>query len=201
MNIYLTTPIYYASGSPHLGHAYTTFLADCYKRYRQLRGDTVLLASGTDEHGQKIERAAAKKHIPIQSFVDARSAEFRQLWSDLNVSIDLFERTTETYHKGIVIQFWEKLKDSGDIYLGEYSGLYCIECEQYFTTGTDCPVHRIPLEKLSESSWFFRLSRYQQQLIDHLESHPEFIVPAQRRNEVLSFLRGNELRDLSISRS
>jgi methionyl-tRNA synthetase len=201
MNIYLTTPIYYASGSPHLGHAYTSLLADCYKRYRQLRGDQVLLATGTDEHGQKIERTAAKNNVDPKAFVDARSEEFRRLWSELNVSVDVFERTTAAFHKQVAVEFWERLVANGDIYRGDYSGLYCVECEQYFTTGSDCPVHKIPLGHFSESSWFFRLSRYRQPLINHIESNPEFIVPRQRRNEVLSFLRGNQLWDLSVSRS
>ncbi len=201
MNIYLTTPIYYASGSPHLGHAYTSFLADCYKRYLQLCGHDVLLTSGTDEHGQKIERTAAKQGIPTQAFVDAKSEEFRHLWTALDVSVDLFERTTGGHHKQVVIEFWQRLKASGDIYRGAYSGLYCVECEQYFTVGSECPVHKIPLESFSEKCWFFRLSRYQQALIDHIESHADFIVPQQRRNEVLSFLQKNKLRDLSVSRS
>ena len=198
---FLTTPIYYASGSPHLGHAYTTFLASCYKRYRQLRGDEVLLATGSDEHGQKIERTAKRNEVATQRFVDKISHEFRQLWSDLDIQVDLFERTTASAHIQSVLNFWYRLTASGDIYPGEYSGLYCVECEQYFTEGKTCLIHKKLLEQFSETCWFFRLSRYQDKLIDHIESHPEFILPVQRRNEVLSFLKGEALRDLSVSRS
>ncbi|MDP7577571.1 MAG: class I tRNA ligase family protein, partial [Pseudomonadales bacterium] len=150
---FLTTPIYYASGSPHLGHAYTTFLASCYKRYRQLRGDEVLLATGSDEHGQKIERTAKRNEVATQRFVDKISHEFRQLWSDLDIQVDLFERTTASAHIQSVLNFWYRLTASGDIYPGEYSGLYCVECEQYFTKGKTCPIHKKPLEQFSETCW------------------------------------------------
>ena len=201
MKQYLTTPIYYASGSPHLGHAYTTFVADCYKRYCKLRGDDVLLTSGTDEHGQKIERTAEQAEESILSFVDSRSDEFLNLWKNLDIDLDRFERTTSPTHKELVIGLWQQIGARGDIYKGHYEGLYCVGCEQYFTAGDRCPVHRKPLEKFSEESYFFRLSAYQQRLIDHIESNPEFIVPGSRRNEVLSFLKNGELHDLSISRT
>jgi methionyl-tRNA synthetase len=198
---YLTTPIYYASGSPHLGHAYTTFIADCYKRYYVARGDEVLLASGTDEHGQKIEQTSARHDESVELFVEKRSLEFSNLWESLQIDLDVFERTSSAQHKTLVIEFWQRLRESGDIYKGHYEGLYCIECEQYFTEGDHCPVHRKPLAHYSEESYFFRLSAYQQKLIDHIESHPGFIVPDSRRNEVLSFLKGTKLHDLSISRT
>jgi len=201
MNQYLTTPIYYASGAPHLGHAYTTFVADCYKRYCRLRGDNVLLTSGTDEHGQKIERAAELAGESIDSFIDTRSDEFLNLWKSLDIDLDLFERTSNPAHKELVIDIWQKIRANGDIYKGHYEGLYCVDCEQYFTTGDQCPVHRKPLENFSEESYFFRLSAYQQRLIDHIEANPGFIVPGSRRNEVLSFLKNGELHDLSISRT
>lgn len=204
MQRYFTTPIYYASGAPHLGHAYTTIVADCYKRYYQLRGDKVLLASGTDEHGQKIERAAQRANVPVKAFVDARSQEFLDLWRALGLDIDCFERTTAAAHQAIAVQFWQRLKASGDIYKGIYEGYYCVDCEQYFTdatAGDNCPVHRTPLESFGEASWFFRLSKYQSRLIEHIETHPEFIVPASRRNEVLAFLRNSTLHDLSVSRA
>ena len=201
MNQYLTTPIYYASGSPHLGHAYTTFVADCHKRYFRLRGIDVLLSSGTDEHGQKIERTASKAGQSIDSFINARSDEFVSLWRSLGIDLDLFERTTDSAHKALVIDLWHRISAAGDIYKGHYEGLYCVDCEQYFTAGAVCPVHFKPLEKFSEESYFFRLGAYQQKLIDHIDANPGFITPDSRRNEVLSFLRNGELHDLSISRT
>jgi len=201
MNKYLTTPIYYASGTPHLGHAYTTLVADCYRRYYQLIDTEVKLISGTDEHGQKIERAAQAQNSDINEFIEARSDEFKQLWEVLGIDLDAFVRTTDSKHIKRVLSFWQKIVAKGDIYLGLYEGLYCVECEQYFTTGDECPVHRKPLELFSEESYFFRLSRYQQRLIKHIEAHDEFILPLERRNEVLSLLKNSELHDLSISRT
>ncbi len=201
MNRYLTTPIYYASGAPHLGHAYTTLVADCYQRYYQLRGDDVRLVTGTDEHGQKIERIAAETGTSPRQLVDARSAEFRHLWASLGIQVDRFQRTTDALHQQVVLQLWRRLMDAGDLYRGRYEGLYCVGCEQYFTEGDVCPVHRKPLEQFSEVCWFFRLSRYADALIEHIESHPEFILPVARRNEVLAFLRASPLRDLSVSRT
>jgi|TARA_Y100000310_G_scaffold328505_1_gene396723 methionyl-tRNA synthetase len=201
MNKYLTTPIYYASGTPHLGHAYTTLVADCYRRYFRLLGHDVKLISGTDEHGQKIERAALNEGTDTAEFIQARSDEFRELWEILGIELDAFVRTTDSDHVASVLPFWKTIVAKGDIYLGQYEGLYCVECEQYFTTGDECPVHRKPLEAFSEESYFFRLSRYQSRLIEHIESHDEFILPRERRNEVLSLLKGTELHDLSISRT
>lgn len=201
MKRYLTTPIYYASGAPHPGHAYTTLVADSYKRFYRLLGDDVMLITGTDEHGQKIERAAAAAGTPVVDFVDARSGEFEALWHALDIDVDFFERTTRPAHRALATAFWQRLAAREDIYRGEYEGLYCVDCEQYFTEGDTCPVHRKPLERFSEPSWFFRLSRYRDALIRHIESHPRFILPAARRNEVLAFLNGNALRDLAISRT
>ncbi len=201
MKHYLTTPIYYASGSPHLGHAYTTFVADCYKRYYKLTGDDVLLVTGTDEHGQKIERTAQAKGESIDSFIESRSQEFLDVWQGLEIDIDVFQRTTDPSHSEWVVDLWRRIHQNGDIYKGQYEGLYCVECEQYFTEGDDCPVHRKPLEHFAEESYFFRLGAYQKKLIDHIESSEDFIVPISRRNEVLSFLKNNELHDLSISRT
>jgi len=200
MNTCITTPIYYASGAPHLGHAYTTLIADCYRRFYQLNGDRVFLLTGTDEHGQKIERVAAKAGQSPTAFVAERSEEFRRLWVDLEVEIDEFSRTTSADHVAFVLNFWDRLQKAGDLYKGNYEGLYCVDCEQYFTSGDSCPVHRTPLEEFREESWFFRLSRYQQRLITHIEDNPEFILPLARRNEVLAFLKDAELRDLSVSR-
>ena len=201
MDRYLTTPIYYASGAPHLGHLYTTLLADAYRRYFASSGDDVFVTSGTDEHGQKIERTAAAAGVDTATFVDARSHEFRTLWASLDIPISAFERTTSDVHKAGVLAFWQKLENAGDLYRGRYEGHYCIDCEQYFTEAGECPVHRRPLTWFAEDSWFFRLSRYRERLIGHIESNPGFITPDSRRNEVLSFLRNNELRDLSVSRA
>ena len=198
---YLTTPIYYASGTPHLGHAYTTLLANCYRNYHKLNHDNVKLITGTDEHGQKIERAAAANDTSPDQFAAERSREFSELWQALGLNPDAFVRTTDQQHKETVLSFWDKLLQSGDIYLGQYSGLYCVGCEQYFTSGNECPIHLKPLETLSEESYFFRLSRYQDQLIKHIETHEDFIVPRERRNEVLSLLQTNKLHDLSVSRT
>ncbi|MBD3646559.1 MAG: methionine--tRNA ligase, partial [Pseudomonadales bacterium] len=201
MKRYLTTPIYYANGAPHLGHAYTTLVADCYRRFYRLQGDDVLLISGTDEHGQKIERAAAASGIDIERFVFERSEGFQRLWAALDIEIDRFERTTDEHHKEVARAFWQRLVDNGDVYPGRYEGLYCVECEQYFTAGEFCEVHRRPLERFSEPTWFFRLSAYKERLIDHIEAHPKFILPVARRNEVLAVLKSDALNDLSISRT
>jgi methionyl-tRNA synthetase len=198
---YLTTPIYYASGTPHLGHAYTTLLANCYRNYHELNQNQVKLITGTDEHGQKIERTARANATSPAQFAADRSSEFRALWQTLGISIDGFVRTTDQRHKQTVLTFWDRLLKNGDIYLGQYSGLYCVDCEQYFSSGDDCPIHRKPLENLSEESYFFRLSRYQDQLIQHIQTHDNFILPQERRNEVLSLLKNNELHDLSVSRT
>lgn len=200
MSTYLTTPIYYASGSPHLGHAYTTFVADCYKRYLRLTGHEVYLTTGTDEHGQKIERSAAHAGQPVQAFVDQRSRGFSDLWQALDIDVDYFARTSSQDHHAFVTSFWQRLAAAGDLYKGQYQGSYCVDCEQYYTDLDACPVHERALEIFTEPSWFFRLSRYQEKLIHLLESQPDFITPAARRNEVLAFLRSGPLRDLSVSR-
>lgn len=201
MNRYLTTPIYYASGAPHLGHAYTTLVADCYKRFYLLSGENVILTTGTDEHGQKIWRSAQGRGVPVEGFVSEHSQKFQQLWRALKIDVDRFERTTSENHLRFVQAFWQRLVENGDIYLDKYEGLYCVDCEQYFTEGEICPIHRKPLDEYSESTYFFRLSRYRNQLIQHIETHNGFILPIERRNEVLAFLKGNELKDLSISRT
>jgi len=201
MKRYLTTPIYYASGAPHLGHSYTTFLADCFKRWYRLLGDDVLLITGTDEHGQKIERSALARGVPVEDFVEARSRDFRRLWRELDIDIDRFQRTTSEAHKKVAKDVWRRLQANGDIYAGRYEGLYCVDCEQYFTGGDECTVHRRPLETFSEPSWFFRLGAYRDRLIAHIRAHPDFIRPRERRNEVMSLLEGNVLNDLSISRT
>jgi methionyl-tRNA synthetase len=201
MKKYITTPIYYASGSPHLGHTYTTLVATCLRRYAEMADHEVLLASGTDEHGQKIEQTAARAGVPLLKFVEDRSNEFASLWKSLALPVDLFARTTEEHHQSVAVDLWQRMSANGDIDKGHYEGLYCVECEQYFTSGEICPIHRVPLQQFAEESYFFRLSAYQQRLIDHIRSHQSFIVPPARRNEVLALLTENTLRDLSISRT
>ena len=201
MKKYSTTPVCYASGSPHLGHTYTTLVATCLRRYAEIADHEVILASGTDEHGQKIERAATRAGVSLLQFVDERSKKFASLWQSLALPVDLFTRTTQAHHQIVAVDLWQRMSANGDIYKGHYEGLYCGECEQYFTSGEICPTHRVPLQKFAEESYFFRLSAYQQRLIDHIKGHQNFIVPLARRNEVLALLTENTLRDLSISRT
>ncbi|MCC6749692.1 MAG: methionine--tRNA ligase [Deltaproteobacteria bacterium] len=201
---YVTTPIYYVNDVPHIGHAYTTIVADVLARYHRARGRRVFFLTGTDEHGQKIERAAEAAGLSPAAFVEQVMARFRRAWQVLNISNDDFLRTTEPRHRKVVEQLWQRMADKGDIYRGEYDGLYCVGCEEYYTEsqaeGARCPTHRTPLERLKQSSYFFRMSRYQDALLDHFEKHPTFVQPDIRRNEILSFVRGG-LRDLSISRT
>ncbi len=203
MTTYITTPIYYVNAQPHLGHAYTTIVADTYSRFRRLCGDKVRFQTGTDEHGDKIVKAAESEQIPPQDYVDKISALFRESWPLLQVAPDHFIRTTDAEHVAVVQRILQKVYDSGDIYFDEYSGLYCQGCERYLTdkelVDGNCPDHQKPPVEIAEQNYFFRMSRYQQQLIDHIHAHPEFITPERYRNEVLSFL-SEPLEDLCISR-
>lgn len=203
MTTYITTPIYYVNAQPHLGHAYTTIVADTYSRFRRLCGEKVRFQTGTDEHGDKIVKAAENDHVPPQDYVDKISALFRDTWPLLQVQPDHFIRTTDAEHIAVVQRILQKVYDSGDIYFDEYTGLYCQGCERYLTdkelVDGNCPDHQKPPEEIAEQNYFFRMSRYQQQLIDHIHTHPEFITPERYRNEVLSFL-SEPLEDLCISR-
>src|SRR5580704_17788796 len=205
---YVTTPIYYVNDVPHLGTAYTTIAVDATRRYRQLRGETTRMLTGTDEHGLKIEREArARGKSPI-AFADEMSSHFRDAWPKLEVKTDDFIRTTETRHENGVRRLWERIKSHNpdDIYLGEYEEWYCVGCEEYKTDkdliqpGNLCALHRTPVERLKEETYFFRLKKYERALLDLYEAHPEFVEPESRRNEVVSFVQGG-LRDLSISRT
>jgi methionyl-tRNA synthetase len=200
---YLTTPIYYVNATPHLGHAYTTILADAMTRYRRLRGDDVFFLTGTDEHGDKISQAAAKAGIPPQAYVDRIAAEFRTTWGELGIGYDRFIRTTDADHRAVVQQILGKLWDAGEIYLGRYGGQYCFGCERFYTekeiVDGKCPDHQTPLTYIEEENYFFRMSRYQGWLIDYIQQHPDLIRPERYRNEILGFLR-DDLQDLSISR-
>jgi methionyl-tRNA synthetase len=201
---YLTTPIYYASGEPHLGHAYTTVLTDFLARYYRQTGADVLFLTGTDEHGQKMQEAAAGLGIEPKELADRMAERFETAWKDLNISHDRFIRTTEAEHVGVVTTILERLWDKGQIYEDVYSGWYCVHDERYWTdkdVGPDhvCPDCNRPVSHVEEKNYFFRMSEYHQRLIQHIEDHPQWIVPETRRNEVLGFL-AQPLQDLSISR-
>ena len=200
---YLTTPIYYVNDRPHLGHAYTTIVADTMARYRRLAGDDVWLLTGTDEHGDKIAQAAAAAGVTPQALADQNSAAFRETWSQLGIRYDDYIRTTEERHKKVVQAVLQQLWDKGEIYLGTYGGHYCFGCERFYTekeiVDGKCPDHLRPLEWIEEQNYFFKMSKYQQWLIDYIDSHPDFVRPERYRNEVLGFLR-DPLQDLSISR-
>jgi methionyl-tRNA synthetase len=203
---YVTTPIYYPNDRPHLGTAYSTIAADVLTRYQRLRGRPSRFLTGLDEHGLKIARAAEAKGMPPQAFTDQMHAPFREAWSALNCRYDDFIRTSEPRHKQRVQALWQRIQERGDdIYLGEYEDWYCVGCETFYTEkdllpGNLCPQHLRPIERIKESSYFFRLSRYQQPLLDYYEQHPDFVKPAGRLNEVKSFVREG-LRDLSVSRT
>jgi len=200
---YLTTPIYYVNDRPHLGHAYTTIVADAMARYRRLAGDDVWLLTGTDEHGDKIAQAAAKAGVTPQALADQNSAAFRETWRALGISHSDFIRTTEERHQKVVLAILQKLWDAGEIYLGKYGGHYCFGCERFYTekeiVDGKCPDHQTALQWIEEENYFFKMSKYQGWLIDYIERHPDFVRPERYRNEVLGFLR-DPLTDLSISR-
>jgi len=203
---YITTPLYYVNASPHIGHSYTNIAADCLARYmRQVFGkENVFFLTGTDEHGQKIQRAAEEAKLSTQEFTDKMVLQFKELWTRLNISYDDFIRTTEARHTRVVERVLEILYEKGDIYQDKYIGWYCTPCETFWTESqiTDklCPDCKRPLERISEVNFFFKLSKYQDWLIQYIELHPDFILPQIRRNEILSFLNLNKLNDLCISR-
>ncbi|HZV58767.1 MAG TPA: methionine--tRNA ligase, partial [Candidatus Eremiobacteraceae bacterium] len=200
---YITTPIYYVNARPHLGHTYTTIAADAIARYKQMRGFDVLFLTGTDEHGQKVERSAKKNDESPIEFVDRVAAEYRDLWKELGLRVDRFIRTTETRHAHAVQHLFREIQNNGFVDKGHYEGNYCVYDEMYIddaTPGVNCPECGRPTERVKEENYFFKLSRFEKPLLDYYEKHPDFIQPEARRNEVLSFVRGG-LRDLSISRT
>ena len=203
-SFYLSTPIYYASGEPHLGHAYTTILADVLARYRRRAGDDVLFLTGTDDHGQKIQEVAEEQGLTPLELCDRMAARFQAAWDDLQISNDRFIRTTEPEHMAVVGALLERLYDNGFIYESEYVGWYSVGQERYFTEkeiGPDRvdPIAGGPVTRIREKNYFFRMSHFRDRLVEHIEENPEWIVPATRRNEVLGFL-SRPLEDLSISR-
>ncbi|MFC1658205.1 methionine--tRNA ligase [Candidatus Omnitrophota bacterium] len=208
---YITTPLYYVNASPHIGHSYTNISADCLARYmRGLLGDKhVWFLTGTDEHGQKIQKAACQAKLSPQEFADKMVAQFRGLWKRLNISYNDFIRTTEQRHISCVQKVLEILYQKGDVYPAKYEGWYCTPCETFwqesevaFTQDKQpiCADCRRPLEKIQEENYFFRLSKYQDWLLDYIKQHPDFIRPLTRYNEVASFLTSQRLSDLCISR-
>jgi methionyl-tRNA synthetase len=200
---YVTTPIYYVNAAPHIGHAYTTVVADVITRYKRLAGVEAFFLTGTDEHGDKVMRAAAAKGIGPKQYADEISGLFRGLWTQLMITNDRFIRTTDPDHIAVVQSILQKVYDSGDIYFAKYGGLYCVGCERFYTerelVDGKCPDHETVPEYVEESNYFFRMGAYQDRLIDHITKNPGFIRPERYRNEVLSFLK-EPLEDLCISR-
>jgi len=203
MAYYLTTPIYYVNAEPHLGHAYTTVVADALARFHRLLGVETRFQTGTDEHGDKVVEAARRAGLPVKEFVDRISAQFRQTWDELDISYDRFIRTTDPDHVRVVQEVLSLVHERGDIYFGEYGGLYCYDCEAFYLerdlVDGLCPDHRVKPAYLKEENYFFRMSKYQGWLLDYLHDHPGWIRPERYRNEVLAFLR-EPLEDLCISR-
>ena len=200
---YLTTPIYYVNARPHLGHTYSTIVADVVRRFRRMQGQEAFLLTGTDEHGQKVERSAQAAGMNPQQFSDRISETFRSLWKDLGLQCDFFVRTTEPGHARAVARLFEAARDAGYIHKGSYTGSYCVFDELYVSegkAGAPCPECGRPTEQVTEENYFFRLSAFQDRLLQLYQEQPEFIRPESRRNEVISFVRGG-LRDLSISRT
>ncbi len=203
-SFYITTPIYYVNARPHLGHAYTTIVADSLARFHKCLGHDTFFLTGTDEHGDKIVQAAEKAGQSPQEFVDGVSGQFQQLWADMSIENDAFVRTTDAAHKACVQTFLQKVYDAGDIYFGEFGGHYCYGCERFYTEKELqdglCPQHLTKPEFISEKNYFFRMSKYLPWLREHLEKNPDFIRPERYRNEVLSMLEMGALEDLCISR-
>ncbi|MGD2064787.1 MAG: methionine--tRNA ligase, partial [Nitrospirota bacterium] len=202
---YITTPIYYVNDVPHIGHAYTTVAADALARYWRLMGEETFLITGTDEHGQKVEASARAAGLEPRALADRVVQRFQGLWQRLEISHDDFIRTTEERHARAVQEFFRTVQANGDIYLGSYEDWYCTPCESYWTElqlddAGHCPECHREVRRLQEESYFFRMSAYQERLLEHLHSHPEFIQPEARRNEIIRFVEGG-LRDLSISRT
>ncbi len=202
---YVTTPIYYPNDVPHIGHAYTSVAADVLARWHRLKGERVHLLTGLDEHGQKLARTAEEQGTTPQAFVDAMFPRWTELLDLLHIGNDDFIRTTERRHERSVQEFMQVLYDQGDLYTATYAGPYCVRCEAYYTVeelidGELCPIHRLPVERLEQENWFFRLSRYAPDLLKLYDERPDFVAPAVRMNEVRSFVEGG-LEDISASRS
>jgi methionyl-tRNA synthetase len=202
---YITTPIYYVNDVPHIGHAYCTIATDVMARYHRMSGDDVFFLTGTDEHGQNIQRIAIEKGVPVKKYCDDITAQFKSLWTKLDISNDYFVRTTDERHKSAAQKLFKAIYDSGDVYKGQYEGWYCAPCEAFYTEkdlldGNLCPIHERKVEWIKEENYFFALSKYQDKLLELIEGNPDFLQPESRRNEVLNIIRSG-LEDRSITRS
>ena len=202
---FITTPIHYVKDAPHVGHAYTTVNADALARWHRLVGDDVFFLTGTDEHGQKVARAAEEQGVDPQAWTDQLSPRFAEAWAGLDIANDDFIRTTEPRHERAVQEFLGRIHDNGFIYKDTYRGLYCVPCERYYAPdellpGGLCPDHLAPLEELEEENYFFKLSAFQDRLIEWYAADPDVVVPEPKRNEALSFIKGG-LNDISITRT
>ena len=202
---YLTTPIYYPSANFHIGHCYTTIIADAIARYKRLNGYDVFFLTGTDEHGQKIEKKAIEAGVSPKEYVDKIVENAKDLWKSLDISYDKFIRTTDSEHFACVQKIFEKLYQQGDIYKGEYKGLYCTPCESFWTETQlkdgKCPDCGRDVHEVKEEAYFFRLSKYQDRLVNYIEAHPEFIQPVSRKNEMINNFIKPGLEDLCVSRT
>ena len=202
---YITTPIYYPSAKLHIGHAYCTTVADTIARFKRLAGYDVFFLTGSDEHGQKIQQAAEKEGVTPQAYVDRIVAGFQELWQLLGISYDDFIRTSEERHHELVQNIFQQIYDQGDIYKGEYKGLYCTPCESYWTElqldeNGNCPDCHRPVQEVSEEAYFFRMSKYADRVLAYIKEHPDIIQPVSRRNEMISFIEQG-LEDLCVSRT
>ena len=202
---YISTAIAYTSGKPHIGNTYEIVLADAIARFKRMKGYEVYFQTGTDEHGEKIQLKAEAAGVSPQKFVDDVAAVIQGIWDTMNTSYDRFVRTTDKHHEKIVQKIFQKMLDNGDIYLDKYEGLYCTPCESFFTESQlvegKCPDCGREVEKKCEEAYFFRLSKYQDQLIEYIESHPDFIQPVSRKNEMLNNFLKPGLQDLCVSRT
>ena len=201
---YITTPLYYINSTPHIGHSYTNIAADTLARFHRQWGEDVYFLTGTDEHGQKIAKAAAQANLKEKDFADKMVSVFVELWKSLDISYDDFIRTTDERHTAVVQNILNILHKKGDLYLDEYVGWYCTPCETFWVDSQieekTCPDCKRQIEKIQEKNFFLKLSKYQGWLIEHIKAHPDFIKPVSRYNEVLSFLENNTLTDLCVSR-
>ena len=202
---YLTTPIYYVNDAPHVGHAYTTVNADAIARWHRMLGDEVFFLTGTDEHGLKVARAAEQHGVTPQEWTDRTARRFLDAWSALDISYDDFIRTTEPRHHATVQSFLQKIYDNGFIERGVFRGLYCVSCEAYYIEaelleGRRCPIHGSAVVEMEEENYFFKLSAFEQPLIEWYNAQPDAVRPESKRNEALGFIKGG-LRDISITRT
>ena len=202
---YISTAIAYTSSKPHIGNTYEIVLADAIARNKRLEGYDVYFQTGTDEHGEKIEIKARENGVEPQQYVDAIAAEIKNIWDLMHTSYDRFVRTTDSHHETVVQNIFKKLYDQGDIYLSKYEGLYCTPCESFFTESQlvdgKCPDCGREVSKKSEDAYFFKLSKYQDRLMEYIETHPEFIQPESRKNEMINNFLKPGLQDLCVSRT